>query len=94
MQPGARVEPEFVSAGEGQAAAEDAFGIIERYGISHVTDEQRTFMAGQMKHLPLPKDEVGVVENVDEHCAFAFWSRSTPSCAVTNPPTRPHPRNS
>lgn len=55
---GARVEPEFVSAAEGEGAAAAAFEIIERYGISHVTEEQRAFMAGQMKHVPLPKAEV------------------------------------
>lgn len=53
------MEPEFVSAAEGQAATADAFEIIKRFGISHVTEEQRAFMAGQMKHLPLPKEQVG-----------------------------------
>lgn len=56
--PGARVEPGFVSPAEGEAAAADAFEILKRYGISHVTKEQRAFMAGQMKHVPLPKEEV------------------------------------
>lgn len=55
---GARVEPEFVSDAEGQGAAAAAFDIIERHGISHVTEEQRAFMARQMKHVPLPKAEV------------------------------------
>lgn len=53
------MEPEFVTAAEGQAAAADAIEIIKRFGITHVTEEQRAFMAGQMKHLPLPKEQVG-----------------------------------
>lgn len=56
-EPGVRVEPEFVSAAEGEAATADAMEIIKRYSISHVTEEQRAFMAGQMKHVPLPKDK-------------------------------------
>ncbi len=53
------MEPDFVSGAEGQAAAADALEILKTYGISHVTEDQRAFMVGQMKHLPLPKAEVG-----------------------------------
>lgn len=88
LHAGARVEPEFVSVSEGQAAAADAFEIIKRFGISHVTEEQRAFMAGQMKHLPLPKEQVGRVR-LD---VGITKGRAPPR--RTRPPTQPNSTHS
>jgi hypothetical protein len=56
--PGARVEPNFLPADQSQALVEEAMDVIKKYGISHVSEEQRKEMAHQLKHFPLPKAEL------------------------------------
>ncbi|TFJ84848.1 hypothetical protein NSK_003880 [Nannochloropsis salina CCMP1776] len=43
---------------------EEAMDIINIYGISHVSEEQRDFLASQLKHFPLPKEDLRALINM------------------------------
>ena len=62
--PGARVEPNFLPADQSQILVEEAMEVIKKYGISHVNEEQRSEMAHQLKHFPLPKAELKCLINM------------------------------
>ena len=62
--PGARVEPAFLPAEEAQALAAEAKEVMQKFGIAHLSEEQRQFMAGQMKHFPLPKKDLAGLINM------------------------------
>ena len=56
---GVRVEPSFLTPEEGQELAS-----CGKYFISHVSDEQRDFYLSQMKHLPIPKQDLQSLVNM------------------------------
>lgn len=62
--PGARVEPEFLPEIESHRLVEEALDVIKKYGISHVSEEQRIEMAHQLKHFPLPKADLKELVNM------------------------------
>lgn len=62
--PGARVEPKFLTEEDAQMLVEEAMDIINIYGISHVSEEQRDFLASQLKHFPLPKEDLRALINM------------------------------
>lgn len=61
---GARVEPSFITSEDAKEVAACAKEIINKYGISHVSDEQRAFYSSQMKHLPIPKEQIASIVNM------------------------------
>lgn len=62
--PGARVEPEFLPEIESHRLVKEALDVIKKYGISHVSEEQRIEMAHQLKHFPLPKADLKELVNM------------------------------
>lgn len=49
--PGVRVEDGFITKQEAADMAASAREIVRLYGISHISPEQRAFLAGQMRHI-------------------------------------------